>query len=390
MTKLVAPHGGGPLRPLLASVNDRSNLNSQAASLTTVPMSSREVSDLLLLAMGAYTPLEGFMNEADWRGVCEDMKLSDGLFWPVPVTVSAGDDLAAGISIGDQVTLADGETGLPMAILTVSEKYQPDHSFECEKVFLTSDEAHPGVQKVMAQGPVNLAGAVVVFDEGPFPAEFSSLYHRPEESRAMFEELGWSKVSAFQTRNPMHRSHEHLVKIAAEVTDGVFIHQVLGKLKPGDIPADVRVEAINAMIKNYFVDGTIIQSGYPIEMRYAGPREALFHALIRQNYGCSHLIVGRDHAGVGSYYGPFDSQDIFDTLWDGALTTQPLKIDITFFCKKCYGMATGKTCPHGEEHRINVSGTRQREMLTNKEDISPEFSRPEVVQVLRSYYESIE
>ncbi|MEK7732414.1 MAG: sulfate adenylyltransferase, partial [Planctomycetota bacterium] len=219
--------------------------------------------------------------------------------------------------------------------------------------------------------------------------KYKDLYLRPAESRALFAEKGWSRVAAFQTRNPMHRSHEHLAKIAVEVTDGVFIHQVLGKLKAGDIPAEVRTQAIEAMIENYFVPGTVIQAGYPIEMRYAGPREALIHALIRQNFGCSHLIVGRDHAGVGDYYGPFDAQHIFDTLWDGALETKPLKIDITFYCKKCYGMATAKTCPHGKEHQVNISGTKQREMLSKGEPIPPEFSRPEVVKILQEYYQTL-
>jgi sulfate adenylyltransferase len=241
---------------------------------------------------------------------------------------------------------------------------------------------------VIAQPPINLGGSVKVVEEWWMPKEFRDLYIRPDQSRKMFMDRGWSKVAAFQTRNPMHRSHEYLVKIAIDVTDGVFIHQVLGKLKPGDIPAPVRVEAINAMIENYFKDNIAVQAGYPIEMRYAGPREALFHALIRQNFGCSHLIVGRDHAGVGDFYGPFDAHDIFDTLWDGALMTQPLKIDITFYCEICDGMATDKTCPHDEEFRINVSGTRQREMLSNGEEISTKFSRPEVVAVLRRYYEN--
>jgi sulfate adenylyltransferase len=205
----------------------------------------------------------------------------------------------------------------------------------------------------------------------------------------MFLERGWSNVAAFQTRNPMHRSHEYLVKIAVEVSDGVFIHQVLGKLKAGDIPADVRTRAIQAMIDNYFRPGTVIQAGYPIEMRYAGPREALLHALIRQNFGCSHLIVGRDHAGVGDYYGPFDAHHIFDQLWAGALLTKPLKIDVTFYCRKCYGMATARTCPHDPKYHISISGTQQREMLSTDADIPPEFSRPEVVAILKEYYASL-
>ena len=391
MIDLVPPHGGDTLLPLLAPKSHRAELKNKARGLMVVPMSSREKSDLLLLSMGAYTPLQGFMGEADWQSVCQDMKLENGLFWPVPVTISAASDLADSIKIGTEVVLVDPEEGnLPMAVMTVTEKYQPNTAMECTAVFGTTDEAHPGVQKVMAQGPANLAGKVTVFDEGAFPGMFADLYVRPKESRKMFQDLGWRRVTAFQTRNPMHRSHEHLVKIAIDVTDGVFIHQVLGKLKQGDIPADVRVNAIEAMIRNYFAEGTTIQAGFPIEMRYAGPREALFHALIRQNYGCSHLIVGRDHAGVGDYYSPFDAQEIFDTLWEGALVTQPLKIDITFYCNKCDGMATAKTCPHGPEERINISGTRQREMLANKEEISPKFSRPEVVAVLREYYESEE
>jgi sulfate adenylyltransferase len=229
----------------------------------------------------------------------------------------------------------------------------------------------------------------MVLSEGEYPVRYPHLYIRPAQARAMFLEKGWSRVAAFQTRNPMHRSHEHLVKIAVEVSDGVFIHQVLGKLKEGDIPADVRTRAIQAMIDNYFRSGTVIQAGYPIEMRYAGPREALLHALIRQNFGCSHLIVGRDHAGVGSYYGPFDAHHIFDELWEGALRTRPLKIDVTFYCRKCYGMATAKTCPHDPQHHISISGTQQREMLSSNADIPPEFSRPEVVEILREYYASL-
>ena len=388
MTNLVPPHGAGPLKPLLVSEDLRAQLLSHAETLQKIPMSSCEVCDLLLLSMGAYTPLDGFMVEADWRGVCEQMKLNDGVFWPIPVTLSAKQTLADQVEIGQEVALVDDETQQIMGILTVQDKYIPDLALQCEKVFGTMDESHPGVAKVMAQPSVNLGGCVKVIEEGWFPNEFSDLYIRPEASRALFKEMGWSKVAAFQTRNPMHRSHEHLVKIAIDVTDGVFIHQVLGKLKPGDIPAPVRVEAIKVMVDHYFKENTAVQAGYPIEMRYAGPKEALFHALIRQNFGCSHLIVGRDHAGVGDFYGPFDAHHIFDTLWEGALVTQPLKIDITFYCEVCDGMATAKTCPHDEKFRINVSGTRQREMLSNGEEVSTKFGRPEVVTVLRKFYDT--
>ena len=388
MTNLVPPHGAEVLKPLLLAEDLRLEQISRAESLVKIPMSSCEVCDLLLLSMGAYTPLDGFMKEADWRSVCEDMRLADGLFWPIPVTLSAKKTLADQVRIGQEVALIDGETQQIMGILTVQDKYTPDLALQCDKVFGTMDKKHPGVAKVMAQPPVNLAGSVKVVEEGWFPNEFGDLYIRPEESRALFKENGWSKVAAFQTRNPMHRSHEFLVKIAIDVTDGVFIHQVLGKLKPGDIPAPVRVEAIKVMVDQYFKDNIAVQAGYPIEMRYAGPREALFHALIRQNFGCSHLIVGRDHAGVDDFYGPFDAHHIFDTLWDGALVIQPLKIDITFYCEVCDGMATAKTCPHDEKFRINVSGTRQRQMLSNGEEISTKFARPEVVTVLRKFYDS--
>ncbi|MGA7539608.1 MAG: hypothetical protein WBW93_12675, partial [Steroidobacteraceae bacterium] len=257
---------------------------------------------------------------------------------------------------------------------------------ESEHVYRTTDTKHPGVAKLMRQGEVNLAGRVLVLSEGEYPRRYPDLYIRPAESRALFLKKGWSRVAAFQTRNPMHRSHEHLVKIALEVLDGVFIHQVLGKLKLGDVPAEVRTRAVQAMVDNYFRPETVIQAGYPIEMRYAGPREALFHALIRQNFGCSHLIVGRDHAGVADYYGPFDSHHIFDQLWEGALRTQALKLDVTFYCRKCAAIATARTCPHDPRFHISISGTRLREMLSSGAEVPPEFSRPEVVEILREYY----
>jgi sulfate adenylyltransferase len=390
MSNLVPPHGADTLRPLLLPETERAEEARRAGHLKQVPLSSREVSDLFMLGMGAYTPLDGFMGEADWRGCCETMQLADGLFWPIPITLSCEQDLGDSIGIGEDVALVDGESGDLLGILTVEEKYAIDRDFECSHVFRTNDSAHPGVEKVMSQGPVNLGGPVRTLSEGHFPETYAGLYHRPAETRAMFLERGWSKVAAFQTRNPMHRSHEHLAKIAIEICDGVLIHQVLGALKPGDIPAEVRVAAIDALVRDYFVHGTIVQAGYPIEMRYAGPREALLHAVFRQNFGCSHLIVGRDHAGVGDYYGPFDAHHIFDTLPDGSLRTEALKIDITFYCYKCHGMATGKTCPHENEDRLAISGTRLREMFANRDPIPPEFSRPEVVAVLQAFYEGVE
>ena len=386
MSKLVAPHGGGNLKSLLVPEAERSVELERAKGLKQILMTSRETSDVLMFAMAAYTPLDGFMGQVDWKGVCSDMKMSNGIFWPIPITLSTTKEIANNITDGEEIALVDAESGEIMALMHVSDKYRIDNKFECQNVYATTDLAHPGVAKVMEQKEINLGGSVRVLKEGTYKEQFPDLHLNCVESRAMFDANGWSKVAAFQTRNPMHCSHEHLAKIAIEITDGVFIHQVLGKLKAGDIPAEIRTRAIQAMIDNYFVDGTVIQGGYPIEMRYAGPREALLHALIRQNFGCSHLIVGRDHAGVGDYYGPFDAHHIFDTLWEGALKTEALKIDIAFYSYLCGGMATGRTCPSDESQRLNISGTRLREMLVNGEDIPAEFSRPEVVKVLREFY----
>jgi len=386
MTQLVPPHRSEQVKPLLMPEPHREEQRKRAQTLKKIPLDSRTVSDLFMLGMGAYTPLDGFMGHDDWRGSCRDMKLTNGVFWPIPIALSVGADDAGSIRAGQEVALVDGESDETLAVMTVREKYAIDKTSEAEHVYRTTDPKHPGVAKLLQQGEVNLAGPVLVLSEGEYPVKYPKLYVRPAQARAMFSERGWSVVAAFQTRNPMHRSHEHLVKIAVEVSDGVFIHQVLGKLKAGDIPAEVRTRAIQAMIDNYFRPGTVIQAGYPIEMRYAGPREALLHALIRQNFGCSHLIVGRDHAGVGDYYGPYDSQVIFDQLWPGALLTKPLKVDVTFYCRKCYGMATGKTCPHDPKYHIAISGTEQRKMLSSNAEIPPEFSRPEVVAILKEYY----
>ncbi len=394
MSKLVSPHGGGGLQPkLLGSGPDgeaeRAEALKRAAGLRAVPMTSRETSDLVMLAMGAYTPLDGFMGHDDWRGTCVDMKLSSGTFWPIPITLSCDRDLADAIAPGEEVALVDDESGQIMAVMDVVERYAIDRELECSRVFRTTDTAHPGVAKVMAQGEVNLAGPVRVLSEGAYSQDFKGLYLRPAETRDLFARRGWSRVAAFQTRNPMHRSHEYLAKVAIEVCDGLLIHQVLGKLKPGDIPAAVRAQAIDALVKNYFAPDTVIQAGYPIEMRYGGPREALLHALFRQNFGCSHLVVGRDHAGVGDYYGPLDAHHIFDTLDPGSLETEPLKMDVTFYCDICQGAATRRTCPHDEAHRLAISGTRLREMFANNEPIPATFSRPEVLAVLRAHYEGL-
>jgi sulfate adenylyltransferase len=343
-----------------------------------------------MMGMGAFTPLDGFMGQVDWKGVCESFQLVDGTFWPIPITLSATREEARGLKQDSEVALVDSESGELMGVMRVTDKYEVDKAFECREIFRTTDSAHPGVAGVMAQGEVNLAGPVHVLSEGLYPAQYGDLYMRPADTRRVFEDRGWSTVAALQLRNPMHRSHEHLAKVAVEVCDGLLIHQILGKLKPGDIPAEVRVRAVAALVEKYFVPGSCLQAGVPLEMRYAGPREALLHAVFRQNFGCSHLLVGRDHAGVGSYYGPFDAQCIFDQIPTDALEIQPLKVGITFYCFLCDGMATDKTCPHGEDQRLNVSGTQLRKWLSEGGQVPGHFSRPEVLDVLRAYYASLD
>lgn len=389
MATLVNPHGGETLKPLLLEGDALSAETTRAKTLPKISISSRETGDLIMLGIGGFTPLDGFMTKADWQGVCDNMHTSSGLFWPIPITLSTDTASADSIGEGSEVALCDSESGQIIATMRVDEKYTIDKAHECNTVYKTTEAEHPGVAMVMAQGDVNLAGPVKVLSRGGFPETYGKLFKTPAETRAEFAEMGWSRIAAFQTRNPMHRSHEYLAKIAIEICDGVLIHSLLGKLKSGDIPADVRSESIASLCENYFVDNTVMQAGYPLDMRYAGPREALLHALFRQNYGCSHLIVGRDHAGVGDYYGPFDAHHIFDEIPEGALETQPLRIDWTFWCYKCGGMASMKTCPHDAEDRLLLSGTKLRKMLSEGEDPPAEFSRPEVVAILQKYYASL-
>jgi len=386
MAGLISPHGSKELKPLLLSGKEKDEELKRAESLPKVMMTSRETSDLIMLGLGAFTPLEGFMGNDDWKGVCEKMQMTDGLFWPIPITLSATAEVANSLGANAEVALVDTETNEIMGTMVVTEKYQIDKDFECKHVFTTTDPEHPGVQKVMEQAEFNLAGPVKVLSESYYPEQFKEIYQRPAESRKIFEEKGWKTIAALQLRNPMHRSHEYLAKIALEVSDGLYIHQLVGKLKPGDIPADVRTKCINALVENYFLKDTVIQGGYPMEMRYAGPREALLHAVFRQNYGCTHLIVGRDHAGVGDYYGPFDAQTIFHEIPENALLLKPLPIDWTFYFYKCNGMASMKTCPHGKEDRLLLSGTALRKTLSEGGDPPKEFSRPEVLAILKEYY----
>jgi sulfate adenylyltransferase len=389
MLKLVPPHGG-KLKPLLLKGESLKEAMEKAKSLPKVQMTTRERDDLIMMGIGAFSPLEGFMEKADWRGVCDEMKMANGTFWPIPITISITKEEGSRIREGQEVALIDEENKKMMGSMVVQEKYSIDKVYECRQVFKTDDIKHPGVAKVMAQGEVNLGGPVKVFSESDYPKKFKGLYATPEETRKLFKEKGWRTISALQLRNPMHRSHEYIAKIALEISDGLFIHQLIGKLKEGDIPSEVRVKCVDALVEHYFPKERVIQKGYPLEMRYAGPREALLHAVFRQNYGASHLIVGRDHAGVGEYYGPFEAQEVFDQIPPEALAIKPLKIDLTFYCYKCEGMASSKTCPHGKENHLNLSGTLLRKVLTDGDSIPKEFSRPEVLAILRDYYSGLE
>ncbi len=384
-TKLISPHGSDTLIVLLLEGKEKEAELKKAEGLPKVVMTTRETGDLIMLGIGGFTPLTGFMGEADWKGVCQDMKMSNGIFWPIPITLSNDKK----IDPGTEICLISGETDEIMGTMKVTESYQIDKEFECKNVYTTTDSEHPGVKMVMAQKDWNLAGPVKVLSESYFPAEFKETYQRPAESRKIFEEKGWKTISALQLRNPMHRSHEYLAKIALEVGDGLYIHQLVGKLKPGDIPAEVRVKCIDTLVELYFDKNRVVQGGYPLDMRYAGPREGLLHAVFRQNFGCSHMIIGRDHAGVGDYYGPFDAQDIFFKLWDGALECKMLPIDWTFWCYKCGGMASMKTCPHAKEDRLFLSGTALRKALSENGEVPAEFSRDEVLKILRDYYGSL-
>ena len=404
MSKLVPPHGSRELKPLLLEGQAQQEEIKRAAKLKKVPITSRETGDLLMMGIGAFTPLDGFMGKDDWKSCCETMMLPSkkGLFWPIPVTLSATEELANSLKIGEEVQLWDTDTDALVGTMKVAEKYTIDKALECQEIFKTKDPAHPGVQKVMEQSPVNLGGPIKVVSESFFPEAFKGIYQRPAEARKLFEERGWSTVAALQLRNPMHNSHAYLAWIAIEVCDGVYVHQLLGKLKSGDIPADVRVKAIDALVNKYFRKERVIQGGYPMEMRYAGPREALLHAVFRQNYGCSHLIVGRDHAGVGDYYGPFDAQKIFAEVPVGALVTQALSMDWTFYCYECGAMASMKTCPHESKAviddngqykggaRLLLSGTLLRKLMSEGKPVPAEFSRPEVIAILNEYYNSLE
>ena len=375
----IAAHGG-TLINRLASADQKKEFESKADSLPQVTLDKRAASDLVMIAIGGFSPLTGFMKEADYNPVVTDMRLASGVPWSVPVTLSVTEEIAEPLKIGELVRL-DDETGRFIGVLELSEKYTYDKKKEAINVYRTEEDAHPGVKVVYDQGNINLAGDVWLLERDAHPL-FPKYQIDPAESRKQFAERGWNTVVGFQTRNPIHRAHEYIQKCALETVDGLFLHPLVGATKSDDIPADVRMRCYEIMMENYFPQDRVILAINPSAMRYAGPREAIFHALIRKNYGCTHFIVGRDHAGVGDYYGTYDAQAIFDEFEPGELGITPMKFEHAFYCTRTTTMATSKTSPAKPEERIHLSGTKVRAMLREGKQPPPEFSRPEVAAEL--------
>lgn len=368
---LIRPHGG----ELVDRTGSRAD---DLDSLETVTLTSREVSDLDMLASGALSPLTGFMGREDYARVVDEMRLTSGLPWALPVCLAVPD-----APEGDRVALAD-DSGRKLAVLEVEEVYSYDKEREAERCFRTTEDAHPGVARLYAQHDRYLAGPVTVFER--LEPSFPELHRDPADTRMLFTERGWKRVVGFQTRNPIHRAHEYLTKCALETVDGLLIHPLVGETKADDVPAGTRVKAYDVLVEGYYPKDRVLVSAFPAAMRYAGPREAIWHAICRKNYGCSHFIVGRDHAGVGSYYGTYDAQLIFDEFEPHELDIEPMFFEHSFWCKVCGQMASQKTCPHGGDDHVFLSGTKVRELLTQGELPPAEFSRPEVAEILIEAY----
>jgi sulfate adenylyltransferase len=351
----------------------------------SLTLSERHTADFEMIGNGGFAPLSGFQGSADWERVCAEMRTAAGEYWPIPITLASDLDCA----VGDVVSLLSDE-GKPLGRLTVEEVFERDVKREAEQVYGTTDEAHPGVAAIYEEGNRCIAGPLEVDALPDHEEAFMRRYKTPAETKQEFERRGWKRIVAFQTRNPIHRAHEYLTKAALETCDGLFIQPLIGKTKAGDIPADVRMRCYEVLMEDYYPNDRVILGVFPSKMHYAGPREAVLHAIARRNYGCTHFIVGRDHAGVGDYYGTYDAQQIFDEIDIDKLGIQPLFFEHSFWCNKCEGMASGKTCPHGQEDHIFLSGTKVREMLGNGEKPPQEFSRPEVAQILIDAYSASE
>jgi sulfate adenylyltransferase len=375
----IAPHGG-ILVNRIATLDQRQEFFDKAEVLPRVQLSDRSISDLQMIAIGALSPLKGFMNEADYLSVVKQMRLSNGLPWSVPITLSVTEAVADTLKEGTLVRL-DTPAGEFAGILELAEKYRYSKEEEALNVYRTDDLKHPGVQVVDQSGPVNLAGEVWLL-ERELDVRFPQYQIDPAKSRILFKEKGWKTIVGFQTRNPIHRAHEYIQKCALETVDGLFLHPLVGTTKDDDIPADVRMRCYEILLEKYYPKERVILAINPAAMRYAGPREAIFHALIRKNYGCTHFIVGRDHAGVGDYYGTYDAQHIFDEFEPGELGIVPMKFEHAFYCTLTEQMATTKTSPSTPEQRVHLSGTKVREMLRAGKLPPPQFSRPEVAAEL--------
>ena len=378
-TDLIAPHGG-ELINRLATSEEKQEFLAQADSLPRVQLDKRATSDLVMIAIGGFSPISGFMGENDYLGVVKDMRLSNGLPWSVPVTLSVTSEVAEPLEIDSLIRL-DDPNGEFVGVLQLSQKYSYDKKLETENVYRTTEDKHPGVKVVYDQGEINLAGPVWLLERQEHP-QFPKYQIDPAASRSLFQERGWKTVVGFQTRNPIHRAHEYIIKCALEIVDGLFLHPLVGATKSDDIPADVRMRCYEIMMENYFPQDRVILAINPSAMRYAGPREAIFHALIRKNYGCTHFIVGRDHAGVGDYYGTYDAQEIFTQFEPEELGITPLKFEHAFYCTRTEQMATAKTSPATKEERIHLSGTKVRAMLREGKTPPPQFSRPKVAEEL--------
>jgi sulfate adenylyltransferase len=374
----IAPHGGQLVNRVLRGSLREAALE-RAQTFLQVRLTNMAASDLEMIAVGAFSPLTGFMTKDDYDSVIDNMRLSGGLPWTIPVTQPVDDDTAMGIEEGDEIALVHGEH--LRGIMTVAEKFPADREREAREVYRTTEEAHPGVARLYRQGNWLLGGEVFMLN-GPENVEFPELRHEPAQARRLFASRGWRRIVAFQTRNPIHRAHEYIQKTALEIVDGLFVHPLVGETKADDIPADVRIESYRAILRDYYPADRVLLGVFPAAMRYAGPREAIFHAIARKNYGCTHFIVGRDHAGVGSYYGTYDAHHIFDEFEPGELGITPLFFDYAFFCKKCGAVVSAKTCPHSKEDWVYLSGSQVREMLERGEMLPEEFTRPEVSRVL--------
>src|SRR6266498_5289929 len=384
--KLIRPHGG-TLVNREVSGSECARLIESAADMPALRLGAREISDLEMIATGAYSPLEGFLDRSDYSAVCSDMRLANGVAWPIPVTLPLTDEQAGIIRQFEDVALY--QEGHLLGILHLADKYRYNKVREAELVYRTMDQAHPGVSRLYNQGAWLLGGKISLVNR-PINPGFKEYRRDPSATRALFQERGWRRVVGFQTRNPVHRAHEYIQKCALEIADGLLLHPLVGETKADDVPADVRMQSYEAILAGYYPASRTILSIMPAAMRYAGPREAVFHALIRKNYGCSHFIVGRDHAGVGHYYGTYDAHNIFDEFEPQELAITPLFFDHTFYCRACAGMASTKTCPHDSKEHVTLSGTRVRELLGAGELPPVEFSRPEVARVLIESYRGIE